>query len=115
MRMRILYLGINYWPDETGIAPFATGRCEYLAACGHEVAACTGPPYYPQWCVPDAYRGRWFSRDEQGGVTVLRSWMYVPRKLTSFRRILHEGSFVCSSLVRALGNRRPDLLFVTSP
>jgi colanic acid biosynthesis glycosyl transferase WcaI len=41
--------------------------------------------------------------------------MYVPRKLTSFRRILHEGSFICSSLVRALGSRRPDLLFVTSP
>ncbi len=113
--MRILHLGINYWPDETGIAPFATGRCEYLAACGHQVAACTGLPYYPQWCVPEGYRGRWFSRDEQSGVTVLRSWMYVPRKLTSWRRILHEGSFVCSSLVRALGNRRPDLLFVTSP
>jgi|SRR5579863_1731520 len=115
MRMRILHLGINYWPDETGIAPFTTGRCEYLAARGHEVAACTGPPYYPQWRVPDGYRGRLFSRDEQGGVTVLRSWMYVPRKLTSLRRVLHEGSFVCSSFVRALGSWRPDLLFVTSP
>lgn len=113
--MRILHLGINYWPDETGIAPFATGRCEYLAARGHDVVTCTGPPYYPQWRVPDRYRGRLFSRDEQGGVTVLRSWMYVPRKPTSFRRILHEGSFVCSSLVRALGSWRPDLLLVTSP
>jgi colanic acid biosynthesis glycosyl transferase WcaI len=113
--MRILHLGINYWPDETGIAPFATGRCEYLAARGHEVAACAGPPYYPQWRVPDSYRGRLFSRDEQSGVTVLRSWMYVPHKPTSLRRVLHEGSFVCSSFVRALGSRRPDLLFVTSP
>jgi putative colanic acid biosynthesis glycosyltransferase WcaI len=113
--MRILHLGINYWPDDTGIAPFATGRCEYMAANGHEVTTCTGPPYYPQWRVSEEYRGRLFSREEQRGVTVLRSWMYVPHKLTSLRRILHEGSFAGSSFVRALGNRRPDLLFVTSP
>jgi colanic acid biosynthesis glycosyl transferase WcaI len=113
--MRILYLGINYWPDETGIAPFATGRCEYLAACGHEVIACVGPPYYPQWRVQDEYSGRFFSRERHNDVTILRSWMYVPREPRSLKRILHECSFVCSSMVRALANKRPDLLFVTSP
>lgn len=113
--MRILHLGINYWPDETGIAPFATGRCEYLAACGHEVVACSGPPYYPRWRVPDDYRGRLLARQHRAGVTILRSWMYVPRKLTALRRVLHESSFVCSSFLRALCGFRPDLLFVTSP
>lgn len=113
--MRILHLGINYWPDDTGIAPFATGRCEYLAACGHEVVACTAPPYYPQWRVPDAYRIRLFSREQRNGVAILRSRIYVPRSLTSLKRILHEASFICSSFIRALGNARPDLIFVTSP
>ena len=113
--MRILHLGINYWPDETGIAPFVTGRCEYLAACGHEVTACAGPPYYPQWRVPDEYRRRLFSSERRNGVTILRSWMYVPRRLTSMKRILHEGTFVCSSFIRALGRTRPDLLFVNAP
>jgi colanic acid biosynthesis glycosyl transferase WcaI len=50
--MRAAYLGINYSPDETGIAPFATGRCEYVATHGHQVVACTGVPYYPQWQSP---------------------------------------------------------------
>jgi len=113
--LRILHLGINYWPDETGIAPFATGRCEYLAARGYEVVACTGFPYYPQWRVPDHFRGRLFSRERRGGVTILRSWMYVPRRLTSLRRVFHESSFLCSSFLRVLGTWRPDLLFVTSP
>jgi colanic acid biosynthesis glycosyl transferase WcaI len=113
--MRILHLGINYWPDETGIAPFVTGRCEYLAACGHEVTACAGPPYYPEWRVPYQYRGRLFSSERRNGVTILRTWMYVPRRLTSLKRILHEGSFVCSSIMRVFGHARPDLLFVTSP
>lgn len=113
--MRILYLGINYWPDETGIAPFATGRCEYLAARGHDVVACVGPPYYPQWHVPDEYRHRLFSCERRNGVTILRSWMYVPRRLTSLKRIWHESSFACSSFARALSRARPELLFVTSP
>jgi colanic acid biosynthesis glycosyl transferase WcaI len=113
--MRILHLGINYWPDETGIAPFATGRCEYLAARGHEVVACTAPPYYPQWRVPNKYRGRLFSSEKRNGVTIRRSWIYVPGSLTSLKRILHESSFICSSLLRAIGNGRPELIFVTSP
>src|SRR5216684_236583 len=113
--MRILYLGINYWPDESGIAPFATGRCEYLAECGHEVVACTGLPYYPQWRVAAAYRRRLLVREERAGVSIRRSWMYVPRKLTSLRRMVHEGTFVCSSFMSALCGPRPDLLLVVSP
>ena len=49
-----MMLGINYWPEETGIAVFNTGRCEYLAAQGHDVTMCTGFPYYPRWRVDDA-------------------------------------------------------------
>ena len=113
--MRVVYLGINYWPDQTGIAPFATGRCEYLAAQGHQVVACVGLPYYPRWRVPDKYRRRPFSSERRNGVTILRSWMYVPRDPTPLRRILHESSFIVSSLGRALCRARPDLLFVTSP
>lgn len=113
--MRVLHLGINYWPDETGIAPFATGRCEYLAAHGREVVACTALPYYPQWRVPVEYRRRLFSSERRNEVTILRSWIYVPHNLTSLKRILHESSFICSSFVRAIGSARPDLIFVTSP
>jgi len=46
--MRVADLGINYWPDETEIALFATGRCEYLATRGRQAVACTGVPYCPQ-------------------------------------------------------------------
>jgi colanic acid biosynthesis glycosyl transferase WcaI len=110
-----MHLGINYWPEETGIAPFTTGRCEYFASCGHEVVACCGVPYYPEWRVPDGYRRTLFKREQRAGVTLLRSRMYVPRKITSVRRVLHEGSFVSASFLYALSGHRPDLLLVTSP
>ncbi len=35
--MKILVLSVNYWPEETGIGPLTTWRCEYLASQGHDV------------------------------------------------------------------------------
>ena len=116
--MHIAVLGINYWPDQTGIAPFTTGRCEYLAARGHRVTVFTGFPYYPSWRVPSEYRGRVLSREVRNGVSIFRSWLYVPHRVTGARRILHEASFIASASIRTLAHVRrekPDLLFVVSP
>jgi len=113
--MRILFLGINYWPEETGIAVFNTGRCEYLAACGHQVTICTGFPYYPQWQVATPYRGRLFTREVRNGVTLLRSYLYVPCRVTAVKRVLHEASFIVSSCLRASTAQRPELLVTVSP
>src|SRR5262249_20930782 len=99
----------------TGIAVLNTGRCEYLAARGHDVTICTGFPYYPRWRVADGYRGRLFGQETRNGVRILRSYLYVPRRVTTLRRIVHEASFVASSCVRALGDRRPDILVTESP
>jgi colanic acid biosynthesis glycosyl transferase WcaI len=116
--VHFLFIGINYWPDATGIAPFTTGRCEYLASRGHRVTLFTGFPYYPNWRVPEAYRGRLFANEERNGVTILRSWLYVPDQATALKRVLHEASFIASSTLRALarrGKKRPDLIVVTTP
>ena len=113
--MRILVLTINYWPEQTGIGAILTRRCEYLASVGHEITVCTGMPYYPEWRIYPRYTGKLFSREERNGVTILRSWMWVPKKLTSVHRVVFEASFLASSLLRAIRNRKPDLLFVVSP
>ncbi len=113
--MRILCLGINYWPDETGIAPFNTKRCEYLAARGHQVTMCTGFPYYPEWRLRAEYRGRIFQREARNGVTIRRSYLFVPRSTRSAGRVLLQASFVASSCAAALAGGRPDLMYVVSP
>jgi colanic acid biosynthesis glycosyl transferase WcaI len=115
--MHFVFIGINYWPDATGIAPFTTGRCEYLAGRGHQVTVFTGFPYYPNWRVPEPYRKHLFRDEERNGVTILRSWLYVPAHATAARRVLHEASFIASSALRALVRRKqhPDLLVVTTP
>ncbi|HVN29048.1 MAG TPA: WcaI family glycosyltransferase [Candidatus Binataceae bacterium] len=115
--MHFLFLGINYWPDATGIAPFTTGRCEYLAGRGHKVTVFTGFPYYPNWRVPEAYRGRLMADEERNGVSIRRSWLYVPSRANAVKRILHEASFIATSTTRAMVRRgeRPDLIVVTTP
>jgi colanic acid biosynthesis glycosyl transferase WcaI len=113
--MRILVLAINYWPEQTGIGAVLTRRCEYLASVGHEVTVCTGMPYYPEWRIHPGYTGKLLSREEHYGVTILRSWIWVPRKVTSVKRVLFEASFLASSLLRAMCSHKPELLLVVSP
>ena len=113
--MRIHIIGINYWPEATGIAPFTTGRAEYLAANGHQVTMCTAPPYYPEWRVNSSYRSYGFTRERRAGVTILRCPLYVPSKVTTLRRIVHEATFILTTLTRSLLCRRPDLLLIVSP
>jgi colanic acid biosynthesis glycosyl transferase WcaI len=113
--MRILVLTINYWPEQTGIGAVVTHRCEYLASVGHEVTVCTGMPYYPEWRIDPGYARKLFLCEERNSVTILRSWMWVPEKVTSVKRVAFEASFLAGSLLRAIRARKPELLLVVSP
>lgn len=113
--MRILVLTVNYWPEETGIGAVTTWRCERLAAQGHDVVVCTTFPYYPQWRVADNYRGKFWFGESHNGVTIFRSWAWVPARLTSVKRILFETSFLAGNLLRALSADKPELILVESP
>jgi len=113
--MKVLILSINYWPEVTGIGAFTTYRAEYLAAAGHDVEVCTTFPYYPEWRVPKGYAGKLAISEERNGVQIHRSYAYVPKHATSLKRVIHEASFIVSSLINAIGRKQPDLLLVVSP
>ncbi len=113
--MKVTLWGINYRPESTGIAPFNAELAEYLAAESHEVSVVTGFAYYPQWRKAHADRHRWYRTDEVNGVKVFRCAQYVPSRVTTRRRILHEFSFGVSSLLRVLLLPRADAYIVVSP
>jgi colanic acid biosynthesis glycosyl transferase WcaI len=113
--MRILVLSVNYWPEETGIGPLTTWRCEYLASRGHDVTVCTTLPYYPEWRVSEPYKNVLWRRELHNGVTILRSWSWIPKQLTSGKRIVFEASFLLGNLIAAVSSRKPDLLLIESP
>ncbi len=113
--MRIAVWGINYAPEKVGIGPCNVALCEYLVEQGHEVSMITGFPYYPEWKKQEVDARRLFGTEEIRGVRVLRCWQYVPNRLTTPKRLLHELSFVIFSFLRLLFAPRADLLIVISP
>lgn len=113
--MKIHVWGINYSPEVTGIGPYNTALCEFLATQGHTVRMITSFCYYPAWRKLPSERGTAYRTDQMDGVTVHRCWHYVPRKVSTLKRIAHELSFVTTSFLRQLFLPRPDLLIVISP
>jgi colanic acid biosynthesis glycosyl transferase WcaI len=116
--MNILIYDINYSPELTGVGKYTGEMGAWLVKQGHSVHVITAMPYYPEWQIHDAYKGKfWFTELIEGAV-VHRCPFYVPRKVTSLKRILHEFSFILSSLVYwlpALFRKRYDVVICIAP
>lgn len=111
---RVLVVGINYWPEPTGIAPYTTGMAEYLVERGANVTVLTGVPHYPGWRVPDPYRRRLATLERRNGVDVLRLRHMVPREMTAVRRAGYEATFLTHAALWGL-RQRPDLVLASTP
>ena len=112
--MNALLFGLNYTPEQTGIAPYTTGLAEHLVRCGHEVTVITGFPSYPQGRVPARYQGRLQQRERIRGVDVRRRWHHVTSGRSAIGRALCEGTFAISGL-SAMGIPRPDAVLGVVP
>jgi colanic acid biosynthesis glycosyl transferase WcaI len=113
--MNVVLWGINYHPEATGIGPFTTELAKYLNANGHDAKVVTAFRYYPEWRKAPGDSGAIFRTDTLDGVKVHRCWHYVPRRVTTSRRIVHELSFVVMSFLRILTLPRADVYVVVSP
>ena len=111
----ILVVTGAYAPDRTGIAPLETELCEYLAACGHRVSVVTGLPHYPEWRVPQEYRGKWWMEETRAGIRVYRGAIYVPPRRTTVRRILFDTSIGVATALRGLPIGNVDVVLAVSP
>src|SRR5438105_9894605 len=113
--MRVIVWGINYAPEITGIAPHNVALCEFLQRRGHDVEMVTTFSYYPAWRKRAEDRSRFFRTDRINGVPVHRCWHFVPWRVSAWKRILHEATFVLTSTTRIFLLRRPDVYVVVSP
>ena len=114
--MRVLIYGINFAPELTGIGKYTGELATYLQQNGDSVEVITALPYYPQWKVPEEYRGG-YRKETIEGVSVLRCPIYVPGERSGWKRLLHDLSFVLSSLRYWLPRylRKYDLIVCISP
>jgi len=114
--MRLLIL-TQYFPPETG-APqnrlFSLAL--HLAKHGIDVSILTAMPNYPKMEVYQDYKGKFFSWEKSGPLTIYRSYIYVNQKANILVRILNYASFVLSSaIIGWLKVGKQDLIICESP
>ncbi|MBD3679152.1 MAG: WcaI family glycosyltransferase [Rhodobacteraceae bacterium] len=117
--LRVLVLGLNYAPEPISTAVYTEGMVAALADAGHDVTVVTAPPYYPGWRVFAGYSAlRYKVEHPRPGVTLVRCPLYVPRRPTGMRRLLHHMSFALSAFPALLNDvmyGRPDLVLAIAP
>lgn len=114
MRVAIL---CQYFHPEIG-APSA--RLHSLAhdfkALGHDVVVLTAFPNHPTGIVPPQYKGKWTTREDMDGITVLRNWLYATPNEGFVKKTLSHLSFMVTAVL--LGGPRLgkiDAIIVSSP
>ncbi len=116
--MRILIFGINYSPELTGIGKYTGEMGSWFAQHGHDVHVVTALPYYPEWEVHDAYKGKKWFTEIIDGAKVHRVPLYVPKEVNSKKRIIHEFSFILGVLpywFKFLFSKKFDAVFCAAP
>lgn len=109
---RISFIGLNYAPEVTGIAPYTAKLAEALALRGHEVSVVSGYPHYPEWKIREDFTGSRMESEERG-VKVTRVRQYVPAKPSYVRRILLEVTFGIRAILPLL--KPADAYVLVSP
>ncbi|PZX47520.1 WcaI family glycosyltransferase [Algoriphagus chordae] len=117
--MKVLFYGINYYPELTGIGKYTTEMAEWLASHKeYDVSMLTAMPYYPKWETNENYKNKFWHKEDIKNVDVYRCPIYVPKNPTAVRRIIHELSFFLSSMVmwiKFLFIPKVDLIIFLSP
>lgn len=111
-KLRVTIIGLNYWPEPTGNAPYTSSLAEGLSAAGHSVRVITGYPHYPEWKLAEGYTG-WSREEAVNGVQVKRLRHYIPKRPTTLQRLHMEVSFGIRSLFARWGD--PDVVLLVSP
>jgi len=116
--MRVLIVAINFAPELTGIGKYVGDMTAWMAEAGIEARVVTAPPYYPAWSVKEGYSASRYATEQLSGAKVFRCPLWVPRKPTGLKRMLHLLSFAVSSLPVVLWQAiawRPQVVMVIEP
>ena len=110
--LHVLILGLNYLPEQTGIAPYTSALARGLQTRGMHVDVLSANPHYPEWKVHSGF-GSWTKQDTVDGVAVCRLRHYVPARPSGVKRLLSEISFGLRLVFSRWG--KPDVVVMVSP
>ncbi len=113
--MKILLLAQHYAPEDVSGAVLATELATDLAGQGHEVTFVTCTPSYPKGVVFPGYRNRLIQSETVDGVRVVRTWSYISRDKSFWKRLLNYGTWSATAFWGGVWAGKPDVVFSYSP
>lgn len=113
--MRILFLSDNFPPEDNSLAMRTHGHSRYWAKWGHDVTVLTSAPNLPEGKVFPGYRDQWRKLEIIDGIKVIRGKACISKETGLGSRILKFISFMLSSFIFGLAEKKPDLIIATSP
>jgi len=113
--MRILFLSDNYPPEVNAPASRLSEHAAYWLQEGEDVNVVTTAPNFPEGVLFEGYKNAWYSREDKGGVDLVRVKTYITRNEGFVKRTLDYMSFMVTGFVAGLFQKKPDVLVATSP
>ena len=113
--MHILFMTDNFPPEGNAPASRTYEHAVYWVSSGHKVTVITGAPNFPEGKLFKGYKNRWYCVEDMDGIRVVRVKTYITANEGFAKRTLDYMSFMVSSYIAGLFQKRPDVIVATSP
>ena len=113
--MHIHFLTDNFPPEGNAPASRTYEHAVYWVRSGHKVTVITGAPNFPEGKLFKGYKNRWYSVENMDGIRVVRVKTYITANEGFAKRTLDYMSFMVSSFIAGMFQKRPDVIVATSP
>ncbi len=113
--MKILVSSLYFHPDHSGIALYSSDFSFYMKEAGYDVNVVTGFSFYPKWEKTESDKRKLFRKDIVDGVNIFRGYLYVPAKVSTFKRIIQEMTFILFAFFNFFRVGRSDVIVLFTP
>jgi len=113
--MHILFLTDNFPPEGNAPATRTFEHAREWIKSGHKVTVITCAPNFPEGKVFDGYKNSLYSRSSVEGIDVIRVKTFISSNEGFVLRTLDFMSFMMSSFIAGLFQRKVDVVIATSP
>ena len=104
---------LNFSPEIVGNAKYTSECAFWLSEKISKIIVITTNPYYPEWkCYSNRYK-----IEKSKNILILRSPVFIPRRINGLTKIIHYFSFIIFSFPLALYSVKfkPDVIFTVCP
>ncbi len=95
--MKILLISTNFSPELTGIGKYSGEMIDWFVHKGYDIRVICSPPYYPQWETNQDYSYWKYNKEVSVNKTIYRCPIWIPKRLSGLKRLIHLISFAISS------------------